>query len=31
VNDNGLRELIGFARCLTGTHPAAKAKPRLSA
>ena len=27
VNDNGLRELIGFARCLTGTHPAAKAKP----
>lgn len=31
VNDNGLRELIGFARCLTGTHPAAKAKPPLSA
>lgn len=31
INDNGLRELIGFARCLTGTHPAAKAKPPLSA
>ncbi|MBU3908888.1 MAG: helix-turn-helix domain-containing protein [Gammaproteobacteria bacterium] len=26
INDDGLRELIGFARCLTGTHPAAKAK-----
>ena len=31
INDNGLRELIGFARCLTGTHPASKAKPPLSA
>lgn len=26
INDDGLRELIGFARCLTGTHPAAKEK-----
>lgn len=24
INDDGLRELIGFARCLTGTHPLAK-------
>lgn len=24
VNDDGLREMIGFARCLTGTHPQAK-------
>jgi hypothetical protein len=24
INDDGLRELIGFARCLTGTHPQAK-------
>lgn len=26
INDDGLRELIGFARCLTGTHPTTKAK-----
>lgn len=26
INDDGLRELIGFARCLTGTHPVAKTK-----
>lgn len=26
INDDGLRELIGFARCLTGTHPLVKAK-----
>lgn len=26
INDDGLRELIGFARCLTGTHPAVKEK-----
>lgn len=31
INDNGLRELIGFARCLAGTHTAAKPKPPLSA
>lgn len=31
INDNGLRELIGFARCLTGTHPAAKQTPASSA
>ena len=24
INDDGLRELIGYARCLTGTHPLAK-------
>lgn len=24
INDDGLHELIGFARCLTGTHPAVK-------
>lgn len=24
IDDNGLRELAGFARCLTGTHPLAK-------
>jgi hypothetical protein len=24
INDDGLRELIGFARCLTGTHPLTK-------
>lgn len=26
INDDGLRELVGFARCLTGTHPLRKAK-----
>lgn len=26
INDDGLRELIGFARCLTGTNPAVKEK-----
>lgn len=26
INDDGLRELAGFARCLTGTHPLVKAK-----
>lgn len=31
IDDNGLRELIGFARCLTGTHPRVKAKHRSSA
>lgn len=24
INDDGLRELAGFARCLTGTHPFTK-------
>jgi len=28
IDDNGLRELIGFARCLTGTHPLIKVKSR---
>lgn len=31
ISDDGLRELIGFARCLAGTFPATKAKPPLSA
>lgn len=31
INDNGLRELIGFARCLTGTHPVTKQTPASSA
>lgn len=26
INDDGLRELVGFARYLTGTHPPVKAK-----
>jgi len=26
IDDNGLRELAGFALCLTGTHPLVKAK-----
>lgn len=26
INDDGLRELAGFARCLTGTHPVIKVK-----
>lgn len=26
ISDDGLRELAGFARCLTGTHPLTKAK-----
>lgn len=34
INDDGLRELSGFARCLTGTHPLKKpapAKPKKAA
>lgn len=31
INDDGLRELIGFARCLTGTHPLAKQTRKSSA
>lgn len=34
INDDGLRELAGFARCLTGTHPfkkPARAKPKKAA
>lgn len=27
INDDGLRELAGFARCLTGTHPFKKPAP----
>lgn len=26
INDDGLRELVGFARCLAGTHPLVKTK-----
>jgi hypothetical protein len=26
INDDGLRELVGFARCLAGTHPLVKQK-----
>lgn len=26
INDDGLRELAGFARCLTGTHPLKKTR-----
>ena len=26
IDDDGLRELIGFARCLSGTHPVVKTK-----
>ena len=31
IDDNGLRELVGFARCLTGTHPLIKTKRQSSA
>lgn len=31
IDDDGLRELIGFARCLTGTHPLAKETRKSSA
>lgn len=31
ISDDGLRELIGFARCLTGTHPLAKQTRKSSA
>jgi transcriptional regulator with XRE-family HTH domain len=31
IDDDGLRELAGFARCLTGTHPLVKPKQKSSA
>lgn len=31
INDDGLRELIGFAKCLIVTHPAHKPKRKSSA
>lgn len=31
ISDEGLRELVGFAKCLTSTHPAHKAKRKSSA
>lgn len=31
INDDGLHQLIGFARCLTGTHAAVKQTAASSA